>query len=99
MHSTQVKTQYPQHSTKGKGQGNEKQKITNSGKEEKGNYWEKKTATKVYDLNSDKEINGVFGTVDHDDDSGNDNEDHILREKRQAIKNNKKNKPSSLTVK
>ena len=56
----------------------------------------------MYDLNSDEELNGDFRTADHDNDSGNDKEEHTPREKGRPInKNNKnnKNKPSSPTVK
>ena len=54
---------------------------------------------KVYDINSDEEVNGIFGTADHDDDSGNDNENNIPRAKLYSIKNKNKNKPSSPIVK
>ena len=49
--------------------------------EEYGNDWEKKTLAKVYELNSDKELNGDFGTADHDNDRGNYNEEHTTRDK------------------
>ena len=35
----------------------------------------------MYDLQRDKELDGEFGKADHNDDSGNDNEKHIPREK------------------
>ena len=54
---------------------------------------------KLYDLNSDKEINGYFRASDHNNDSGNDNKEHVTRAKGRPIKKNKKNKPSSPTVK
>ena len=53
----------------------------------------------MYELNSDKELNGEFGTVDYDDDSNHDNKEHIPRAKGLPIKKKKKNKPSSPTVK
>ena len=54
------------------------QKMSN---EEYGNDWEKKTLEKVYELNSDKELDGDLGTADHDNDRGNYNKEHITREK------------------
>ena len=53
----------------------------------------------MYHLNSDKEINGDFRMADNGDNSETDDKEHILREKRQPIKNNKTNKPPSLTLK
>ena len=53
----------------------------------------------MYDLNSNKEINGDFGTAYHDNDSDNDNKYHKLRAKVQAMIKKKNNKPSSPTVK
>ena len=35
------------------------------------------TKAKVYDLNSDKELNEDLGTEYHSNDSDNDNEEHI----------------------
>ena len=46
----------------------------------------------MYDLNSDKELNGDFRMADHDDISEPDNAEHIPREKLIKIKNNRKNK-------
>ena len=54
---------------------------------------------KVYDLNSDKELDGIFGTEDHDNNINNHNKEHIPRAKGRPIENNKKNKPSSTTIK
>ena len=54
---------------------------------------------KVYDLNSDEELNGDFGTEYHNNYRGNDNEEHINRAKGLPIKNKKKNKPYFPTVK
>ena len=59
----------------------------------------KKTTGKMYGLNSEEELNGDLGTKDHDDDSCNDNEEHIPIAKGRPIKNNKRNKISSPTVK
>ena len=53
----------------------------------------------MYDLNSDKELNGDFRTEDHNNDSDNDNKKHTHVAKEQPIKKNKNNKPSSPTVK
>ena len=36
---------------------------------------------KVYYLNSDKELNGDFGTADYDNNSDSENEEHIPRSK------------------
>ena len=71
----------------------------NKSNEEDGNDQEKKTAAKVYDLNIDKEINEYFGTSDHENNSDNNNKQHIPRSKGKPIKKKKKNKPSSTTVK
>ena len=54
---------------------------------------------KVYDPDSDDELNVDFVMVEHDDNSGNYNKYHIPRAKGHPIKRTKKNKPSSLTVK
>ena len=67
--------------------------------EEDENNWEKKTMAKVYDLNSDEELNGDSGKVYHNNSSGNDNEQQKLIEKGQPIKKKNKNKSSSPTVK
>ena len=48
--------------------------------EEDENNRKKKKTEKVYDLNSDKELNGDFGTSEHDDNGDNQNEEHITRE-------------------
>ena len=45
----------------------------NKSNEEDGKDREKNTTVKVYDLNSDEELNGDFGTADHEDDINNDN--------------------------
>ena len=55
--------------------------VQNKKNKEDGNNKENKTTMKVYDLNSDEELNGDFGTVDHDNNSNNDNKYHILRAK------------------
>ena len=55
--------------------------VQNKKNKEYGNNQENKTTMKVYDLNSDEELNGDFGTVDHDNNSNNDNKYHILRAK------------------
>ena len=48
----------------------------------------------VYELNSDKELNGGFRMVDHNNDIGNDDKYHTPRAKRRSIKkNNKINHP------
>ena len=39
----------------------------------------------VYELNSEKELDGDFGTSDHDKNSGNDNKGHIPRAKGRPI--------------
>ena len=52
----------------------------------------------MYDLQRDKELDVEFGKVDHNDDSGNDNEEHIPREKVRQIKKNIINKKVSTTV-
>ena len=71
----------------------------NKSNEENGNYQQKKTTVKVYDLNSDYELNGDFGTEDHNDEIGNNNEEHIPRAKGRPIKKKKRKKTSSPTVK
>ena len=43
----------------------------------------------MYDINSEEELNGEFGTAYHNNDSGNDNEDHIPRSKVPPVKNKK----------
>ena len=53
----------------------------------------------MYDLNIDKELNGDFRTSDHDDNRKNGNKEHIPTAKLRPIQKNKKNKPSSPTVK
>ena len=57
-----------------------------------------KTTTKVYDQNSNKELNGDFGTAGHDNESGNENKEHIPRAKGKPIYKNNNNKPSNPTV-
>ena len=52
-----------------------------------------------YYPDSEDELNGYFGIAEHDDNSDNDKEEHIPRSKWQPIKNTKKNKPSSITLK
>ena len=66
-------------------------KINTTGKKNK--------MTKVYDPDSDDELNGDLGMAKHDDNIENDNEEHISRAKGQTIKNTNKNKPSSKTLK
>ena len=53
----------------------------------------------MYEINSDKELDGDFGTSYHDDDSNNYKEENIPRAKGQPIKKNINNKLSSPTVK
>ena len=53
----------------------------------------------MYALNSDKELNGYYGTAEQYNDSGNDNEDRIPRAKVQPIKKKRNNTPSYPTVK
>ena len=52
----------------------------------------------MYDTDSDKELNGDFGMEYHDNDIDTDDEEHLPRAKVRPIKNNKNNKPTSLTV-
>ena len=53
----------------------------------------------MYDPDSDDGLNRDLGIAEHDDNSNNDHEQYILISKYRNIKNTKKNKPSSLTVK
>ena len=54
---------------------------------------------KVYDPDSDDELNEYFRTTEHDDNIENDNKEHIPRAKGRPIKKDKENKKYSLTVK
>ena len=54
---------------------------------------------KVYEPDIDNELNRYYRMAEHNDNSKNDNKDHIPRAKVTPIKKNKKIKPSSLTVK
>ena len=71
----------------------------NKGNKEDVNGQENKTTAKVYDPDSDDELNGDFRMAENGDNSDNDNKEHIPRAKVRPIKNTKKNKPSSLTFK
>ena len=53
----------------------------------------------MYNLNSDEELNGYSRTATHNNDSGNDNEEHIPRKKGRPINKKKKNIPYYPTVK
>ena len=53
----------------------------------------------MYDPDSNNEVNGDFGMLEHEYNSYNDKKCHIPREKGRKIKKNKKNKPYFLTVK
>ena len=53
----------------------------------------------MYNPDSGDDIHEDFRMSEYDDHSDNDNKDHIPRAKGQPIKNTRKNKPSSLTVK
>ena len=71
QHRTQHNTSRILLCVKDKGRKNKGGQRTSN---EKGvNDQENKATTEVYDLNSDKELNGDFGTAENDDDSGNDN--------------------------
>ena len=52
----------------------------------------------MYDPDSENELNGYFGMVEHDDNSDKDKEDNISRAKVRPIKNTKNKKLSFLTV-
>ena len=49
----------------------------NKSNEKDGNNRKKKTMVKMYDLNSDEELNADFGMADHDDNSNTDDKYHI----------------------
>ena len=53
----------------------------------------------MYDPDSDDELNEDFGMIEHDDNSRNDNKEHLPRSKIRPIKKTKKGKKSFLTVK
>ena len=59
----------------------EKRGGKNKRNEEYGNYRENKTTEKVYEINTDKELNKDSRTADHDDNRNNDNKEHITRAK------------------
>ena len=65
---------------------------------EKGASWAG-PSLKVYDLDIDNTLNRYYRMAEHNDNSNNDNKEHIPRAKLTPIKKNKKIKPSSLTVK
>ena len=50
------------------------------------------------DPESENELNGDFGVSEYDDNSDDDNDEHITKAKSRPIKNTKNNKASSLAV-
>ena len=69
--------------------GRENKGVQNKGNEEDGKDWEKKTTAKMYELDSEDELNGDIGMLENDDYSDNDNKEHTCREKVRPIKNTK----------
>ena len=76
-------------------EGRENKGDQNKGNEEYEAYSENRTTEKMYNPDSENELNGYFGMVEHDDNSDKDKEDNISRAKVRPIKNTKnKNYPS-----
>ena len=83
----------------GKEKGRTNKGGQNKSSKKDGNSRENNITAKVYDLNSDEDLNGDFGIVDNDDNSDTNDKEHIYRGKVLSMKNSNKNKKSSLTVK
>ena len=82
-----------------KEKGRENKGGQNKRNEKYGNDRKKNTTAKVYDTNSDRELNGDFIMEYHYNNSDTDEKYHIPRAKGQTSKKKHKNKPPSLTVK